>query len=149
MNGVNEIKSYIMASYRFCKKVFDGGFETPEQFDTFTKLCENHLKNCNHFCRHYKPMFGILQPKQHRIYKDILFTCSYTVEEINDMFGSYKMIQEKQAEKDNFMEQIELRARIEHELAIEYRELEIQKQKELSQKRQIGYNLNKTTNNDE
>lgn len=146
-NNIGDLKTYIMASYRFCKKVYDAGFDDTH-FASFINLCMNHINNCNYICNKYKPMLGIIQYKQYKQHRDIYDVCKYTVDELNDIIGRYKMIMSEQEEQNKFVDQIALKARTEYELSNEFAELEIEKHKSQSLTRPIGFKLNKDNNNE-
>ena len=41
------IKGEIMNAYRYCEKVYNGGLDSYEQFQSFINLCQNFVDICN------------------------------------------------------------------------------------------------------
>ena len=141
--NVNQIKTDVVAGYNFCKKVYNGGIESPEQFDAFVNLCQNYLDTCNNYCTIVKPTFGILQYKRYKDYKSIRNICVDTVDEINGILTRLKTLFDKQREEDEAFTQLEARMRFEAAVAYDIKEGEKQMLREESQKRQIGFIINK------
>lgn len=141
---LNRVKTYIMNSFRYCKRVYDGGIETKSQFISFTQLCQNHLNNCNFWCQKFEPKIKFIPSYKKLLYDNLLTTCAYTVETINEMLQEWQLILDKQNEQAELASQIEMRARIEHELAIEYKDIMTNKIKNDS--KQIGFNINNEIN---
>ena len=145
---VSSYKTEIMQGFRFCQKVYEGGIETPEQFDVFTNLCENHVNNCNAICKKIKPILGILQYKKYIEYKDFRYTCAYTVGTLNQILNSIQAEYDKAKEIAELQEQLEIKSRIEFELALEFKELEQARQIEKRKSKKIGFcNTNEVENN--
>ena len=147
-HDVNTLKIYIMSSYQYCKKVYNG-IESHEHFQTWLQLCYAHLNNCNYWINKLKPVITFIPSRKCKLYKDIRYTCEFTIDSLQDFITEYNTAYEKQLEDIEIAKQIETRARIEHELAIEYREFELERQKELIKTRPIGYNINKNSENDD
>lgn len=147
-HDVNTLKIYIMSSYRYCKKVYNS-IKSHEHFQTWLQLCYAHLNNCNYWIDKLKPVITFIPSQKCKLYKDIRYTCEFTINSLQDFITEYNTAYEKQLEDMEIAKQIETRARIEHELAIEYREAELEKQKELIKTRHIGYNINKDNENDD
>ena len=147
-HDVNTLKIYIMSSYQYCKKVYNS-IESHEHFKTWLQLCYAHLNNCNYWVDKLKPAIMFIPSLKCKLYKDIRYTCEFTIDSLQDLITEYNTAYEKQLEDLELSKQIEMRARIEHELAIEYREAELEKQKELIKTRHIGYNINKDNENDD
>ena len=145
--NVNQIKTNVVAGYKYCKKVYNGGIESPEQFDTFVNLCQNYLDICNNYCTIVKPTFGILQYKRYKDYKSIRNICVDTVDEINGILTGLQTQFDKQREETETFTQLEARMRFEAAVAYDIKEQEKQRIKEESQKQQIGFIINKTTDN--
>lgn len=145
--NVNQIKTDVVAGYNFCKKVYNGGIESPEQFDAFVNLCQNYLDICNNYCTIVKPTFGILQYKRYKDYKSIRNICVDTVDEINGILTGLQTQFDKQREETETFTQLEARMRFEAAVAYDIKEQEKQRIKEESQKQQIGFIINKTTDN--
>jgi hypothetical protein len=61
------------------------------------------------------------------------------------MIRSWQASYDKSIEECEMIKQMETRARIEHQVAIEYREKESENQKNRLKDRPIGYNINKFT----
>lgn len=141
---LNTVKDYIMKSYRFCKRIYNAGITTTDQFQSFTQLCQNHLDNCNFWCHKFKPKVELIQRKRTALYKDLHYACKYTVENINDMLKEWQATLDKQLEDNAIAAQIEMRARIEHELAIEYKDAMTEKAR--SERRPIGFNVEQINN---
>lgn len=141
--NANQIKTNVVAGYNFCKKVYNGGIESPEQFDAFVNLCQNYLDICNKYCTIVKPTFGILQYKRYKDYKSIRNICVDTVDEINGILTGLQTLFDKQREETEAFTQLEARMRFEAAVAYDIKEGEKQMLREESQKRQIGFIINK------
>ena len=140
---VNAIKTYIMNSFRYCKRISEG-IESVEQFDIFVNLCQSHVDNCNFWCNKLKPTIGILQPNKKSLYENLYIVCSYTVDKLGDIINTYKKSFEKAKEEAEMQMQLELSARINNEIALEYRDKEHKKIKE--SRRPIGFKINNNNN---
>lgn len=145
--NVNQIKTDVVAGYNFCKNVYNGGIESPEQFDAFVNLCQNYLDICNNYCTIVKPAFGILQYKRYKDYKSIRNICIDAVDEINGILTGLQTLFDKQREEAEAFTQLEARMRFEAAVAYDIKEGEKQMLREESQKRQIGFIINKTEDN--
>ena len=139
---VNDIKSNIMQAFEFIKRVYNGGIETPEHFNTFTKLCQAHVDNCNYYCGKIMPVMMFIRPNRKKLYKDLLNTCEYTVSELKGFICEYTVKSEKQKEQEEIIQQIELRARVEHEIMREYRNTDHENNLSIVKQRPIGYCIN-------
>ena len=139
------IKGEIMNAYRYCEKVYNGGLDSYEQFQSFINLCQNFVDICNFNSENIKPVLGILQPNKWAAYKDVQYTCKFVVDKLNDMINSWQASYDKSLEDCEMIKQMETRARIEHQVAIEYREKELENQRNRLKARPIGYNINKIT----
>lgn len=142
------VKGEIMNAYRYCEKIYNGGLDSYEQFQSFINLCQNFVNICNFNSKNIKPKLGILQPNKWAAYKDVQYTCKFAVDKLNDMISSWQVSYDKSLEDCEMIKQIETRVRIEHQVAIEYREKELEKQKNQLKDRPIGYNINKFTTNE-
>lgn len=146
--NVNQLKDVVMRNYRFCDKVYNTGFERYEQFESFIKLCENHVDYCNYWCSKLKPIIPFLQLKKFKKYKDFRYACAYTINLIKDKIDEYNESYKKQVEESELLSQIETRARIEHEINLEYRDFDTKSQLDSIRNKKIGF-LNKNNDNDE
>ena len=135
---MNLLKNYIMSSYHYCKRVYDS-IETHEHFQSWLQLCYAHLNNCNYWIDKLKPNITFIPSKQKNIWKNFRYTCEFTIDSLQTLISEYNTTYEKQLEDMELAKQIEMRARIEHELALEFREIDIEFNKNLITKRQIGY----------
>ena len=140
---VNSVKTYIMNSFRYCKRISDN-IDTMEQFETFIKLCQIHINNCNYLCNKTKPKIGIIQRHKKQIYDNLHNLCNYTVEELNDIINIYNESFAKTREDAEMRMQLELSARINNEITLEYRERELKKIKET--RIPIGFKINYDNN---
>lgn len=140
---VNAIKTYIMNSFRYCKRISEG-IESMEQFDAFVNLCQTHVDNCNFWCNKIKPTIGILQPNKKNLYENLYGVCSYTVDRLKDIINIYKESFEKAKEEAEMQMQLELSARINNEIALEYKDNEYKKLKE--SRSPIGFKINNNDN---
>lgn len=145
--NVNQIKTNVVAGYKYCKKVYNGGIESPEQFDVFVNLCQNYLDTCNNYCNIVKPAFGILQYKRYKDYHSVRNMCVDTVNEINNILTGLQAQFDKQQEEAEAYTQLEARLRFEAAVTYDIKEQEKQRIREESQKRQIGFIINKNTDN--
>lgn len=143
------LKGVVMESYRYCEKVYNGGIDSYEQFQTFINLCQNFVNICNFYSKNIKPTLGLLQTNKWAAYKDFQYVCTFAVDKLNDMIRSWQASYDKSLEECEMIKQMETRARIDHEIAIEYREKELEKQKNQLKTRPIGYNINKATTDEQ
>ena len=140
---LNDMKSYIMNSFHYIKKVYNGGIESFSQFNTFSELCQNHVNNCNILCKSIKPTVMYIQFNKTNRYKELRELCAYTVDEIKDMILEWQESYQKHLKELEVINQIETRARIEHKIAIELKESELERFK--NERNPIGFNkINKT-----
>jgi hypothetical protein len=145
--NVNQIKTNVVAGYKYCKKVYNGGIESPEQFDAFVNLCQNYLDSCNHYCGIVRPTFGILQYKRYKDFKSVRNICADAVNEINNILTGLQAQFDKQQEEAEAYAQLESRMRFEAAVAYDIKEQEKQHIREESQKRQVGFIINKNEDN--
>lgn len=136
--NANQIKTDVVAGYRYCKKVYNSGIESPEQFKIFVNLCQNYLDICNNYCTIVKPTFGILQYKRYKDYKSIRSICVDTVNEINDILVGMQAQFDKQHEEAEAYAQLEARLRFEAAVAFDIKEQERLRQLE-GVKKPIGF----------
>ena len=117
---INALKDKVMTSGRYLEKVFETGFETYEQFQSFCNMCENHVNMCNAYCKKIRPGVPFIQRKQYKEYDNFRTGCVWSVEIINDMVASWQSNYDKLMEEAKIKSQLEERIRLEHEIAIEY-----------------------------
>lgn len=135
---LNSLKDYVMISLRFCEQVYEGGFESYDQFQAFTNMCENHVDMCNTWLKRIKPLIPI--GKRHKMYKELRETCAYTVDCINGWCKAWQKQYDKSVEEAEVYKQIEIRCRLEHKIAMEYSEKAREKaKKEDAKKKPIGF----------
>jgi hypothetical protein len=146
--NTNQIKTNVVASYKYCKKVYTGGIETPAQFDTFVNLCQNHLDKCNYYCNVVKPTFGILQYKRYKDYKSIRNICADTVNDISDILVNMQAQFDKQQEEAEAYAQLESRLRFEAAIAYNIKEQESKNQLNKTLSRTIGFKQNNIQDNE-
>lgn len=145
--NTNQIKTNVVAGYNYCKKVYNGGIESPEQFDAFVNLCQNYLDICNTYCTHIKPTFGILQYKQYKDYHSVRNICIDTIDEINGILTGLQILFDKQREETEAFTQLESRMRFEAAVAYDIKESERKQTFENARKRPIGFIINKNKDN--
>lgn len=143
-NDVNVLKNYIMASYQYCKKVYNG-IDNHTQYQSWLQLCYAHLNNCNFWTLKLKPFIKFIPTTKCKLYKDFRFACEYTVDSLQMMIAEYNEKYAKEREQIELNKQIEMRARIEHEIAIEYKEAMIERDK--ANRKPIGFNIEREINN--
>lgn len=119
---VNKIKDYVMMSLRFCEQVYEGGFDSYEQFQAFNQMCANHVDMCNTWCKRVKPRLGRLNCKRWKLYMDLRNCCAYTVECMNGWLADWQGMYDKTMEELKFKQQLEERCRLEHQIAIEIKD---------------------------
>lgn len=117
---INALKDKVMTSGRYLEKVFETGFETYEQFQSFCNMCENHVNMCNAYCKKIRPIVPFIQRRQYKEYDNFRTGCVWSVEIINDMVASWQSNYDKLMEEAKIKSQLEERIRLEHEIAIEY-----------------------------
>lgn len=144
-NDVNVLKNYIMASYQYCKKVYNG-IENHTQFQSWLQLCYAHVNNCNFWTLKLEPFIKFIPTTRCKLYKDFRFACEYTVDSLQMMISEYNEAYAKELEQIEMNKQIEMRARIEHEIAIEYKETLMAQER--AKCKPIGFNTAQEINND-
>ena len=145
---LNEFTTKVMTSFRYCRKVYDGGFDSDyaaEQFATFMNLCQSHVNLCNSLCKKVKPRFKFFQWSKYKMYKAFRDTCAYTVEEIQAMINEKQAEFDKIAEIEELRETMAIKAQIDYELACEFKELDIERNKNIRESRNIGFTYNEET----
>ena len=138
---LTKYKTAVMVSFRYCKRIYEGGIETPEQFETFTNLCQNHVEVCNALCRKLKPKLPWLQWEKAKNFSNFRDTCAYTIEQLQSMISEIQSGYDKMAEIEELRETMTIKAQIEYEIANELKELEINRQSEIRESRNIGFTL--------
>ena len=140
---INALKDKVMAAGRYLEKVFEGGIETYEQFQSFCNMCENHVNTCNTYCKRIKPRFPFIQRKQWKEYDDFRMCCVWSVDMINNLVAGWQSNYDAAIEESKMLAQIEQRIRIEHEIAIEYQDVVYEKNKEKDKKPYCGFAIPK------
>lgn len=135
--NVNDLKTKVMDSFKYCKRVYDGGIETSEQFDSYIQLCTAHINTCNFWCNKVKPFLGIIQYNRYKRYKELYDLSEYTVSVLNALIAEINSVFTKYAEMEELREQIEYKMRIEHDVVMALKEVDIQEQHESGPK--IGF----------
>lgn len=136
---INRLVTETITRFNTIKKVFES-IETPEHYDAFRNMCETHLVFCNTWIDRTKPKVQFIQRKQTKLYNRLYNAAKYTIDEINGMIGQYDAMIERQAEEMRILGQIETRCRLEHQIAIEYQEKQLNKaKKEDKKKKPIGF----------
>ena len=143
---LTQYKTEIMNSFRFCKRVYEGGIETPEQFDSFTNLCQNHVDKCNMICKKLKPKLYLLQWKKAKNFANFRDTCAYTIEQLQSMISEIQSGYDKMAEIEELRETMETKAFIEYEIAQKIKQLDIDRIDEIKTYNKIGFNINTEDN---
>ena len=138
-NEFNELKCKVMDSWRYLVRVFESGIEDHDQFQTYTNMCQNYVDLCNGWCSRVKPMFGWLQYNQMKMYKDLYYTCAFTVSNVNELLATWNTMYEEAVEESKLKAQLEERLRFEHELALEFRDKQYDLDKEKSKTSPIGF----------
>jgi hypothetical protein len=137
---LNDSITEVMNSFRFCQKIYNGGIESPEQFTSFKNLCQNHVDICNMLYHTLKPSFLWIFPlykwKQLKKFKNV---CIYTISEIKIMIANIQSECDKMAEYEELRETMTVKAQIEYELASEFKEMDIKKNEEHREARNIGF----------
>ena len=139
---INDLKTYIMRSYRYCIKVYET-IEDESHFETWFNLCNAHVNSCNFLLKKTKPLFTFINTKYVKTYKEFKSICEYTVGSIQSTIDEYLIEKNKANEEMEAYRSLETKARLEYELAIEYKEAELQNQKSLHQQNPIGFSSNK------
>lgn len=122
--NVIEYKNSIMNSYRYCLKVYDTGFDNIDQFESFKQLCQNHVNICNFYHDRIKPIFGKIQYKRYKLYNDFKSAASFTIEDLSDILTAWQDSYNQAIEEAKAKTKIEEQLRLEHEIALEYREIQ-------------------------
>lgn len=134
-----DMTSKMMSNLEYMKKVYET-IETPEQWESFTNLCNNHLQYCNVWLKRIEPKLKFIPRQSVKIYKRLYSTAEYTVNEIQNIIYSYNTAMEQQMEELKQLQMLEKRCRIEHEIAIEYQEMQTEKAKKSdAKKKPIGF----------
>ena len=136
---INKLKDKVMTSGRYLEKVFETGFETYEQFQSFCNMCENHVNMCNKYCKRVKPRFSFIQRKQYKEYDNFRTGCVWSVDIINDLISSWQSNYDAAVEESKAVAQLEQRIRLEHEIAIEYQKAVYEENKETDKKPYCGF----------
>lgn len=136
---INLLKDKVMASGRYLEKVFETGFDSYEQFQSFCKMCENHVNTCNAYCKKIKPRFPFIQRKQYKEYDNFRTGCVWSVEIINDLISSWQSNYDAAIEESKAAAKLEQRIRLEHEIAIEYQKAVYEENKKNDKKPYCGF----------
>lgn len=136
---INLLKDKVMASGRYLEKVFETGFDSYEQFQSFCKMCENHVNMCNAYCKKIKPRFPFIQRKQYKEYDNFRTGCVWSVEIINDLISSWQSNYDAAIEESKAAAKLEQRIRLEHEIAIEYQKAVYEENKKNDKKPYCGF----------
>lgn len=142
---LNQLKNKVMTSWRYIERVFDGGIEDYDQFQSFNNMCANHVLMCNKWCERLKPRLRWIQYNRMKMYLDFREVCAYTVEEINDTISSWQSMYDKAMEEAKMKAQLEERCRLEHEIALEYRDAQYEKERKADQKPFVGFRTSYNT----
>lgn len=146
--NLSDIKTKLVAGYNYCKKIYRGGINTPEQFEVFINLCEAHINNCNYYCAQLKPMFGIFQFKRYTDYCALHNICGDTVAELNEIINGLNIFIQKQKEENEAYAQLETRLKFEAAVAYDIKEAERKQTLKNVCKRPIGFIINTNNTND-
>ena len=136
---INDLKTKVITSGRYLEKVYENGLETPEQFQAFVNMCETHVNTCNFFCKKYKPFLWFIPTEKTKIYRNFKAGCAYSVEIINALINTWQSAYDTAVEEAKIRSQLEDRARLEHEIAIEYAEAQYEKNHKIDNKSVIGF----------
>lgn len=136
---INKLKDKVMMSGRYLEKVFETGFETYEQFQSFCNMCENHVNMCNAYCKKLKPVIPFLQRKSYKEYDNFRMGCVWSVELINALISSWQRNYDTAIEEAKIKTQLEERIRLEHEIAIEYQNAVYEENKQNDKKPYCGF----------
>jgi hypothetical protein len=141
---ISALKTKVMNNYRFCERIYNGGFEDQIQFVVFKELCQNHLDLCNFWYNKKQPKlwfitkyFPIQQTKE---YIDLWLTCSYTVEQISNMINTTQESFNKMSEIEELKEQLEIKMHIENSIVKQIKENDIKELHEELKQNPIGFN---------
>lgn len=137
---LNDVITKVMNSFRFCQKIYNGGIESQEQFTSFKNLCQNHVDICNMLYHTLKPSFlGIFLLYKWKQLKKFKNVCIYTISELKTMIYNIQAEYDKIAEYEELRETMTVKAQIEHELASDFKEMDIKKNEEYRESRDIGF----------
>ena len=136
---INKLKDKVMMSGRYLEKVYETGFETYEQFQSFCNMCENHVNMCNVYCKKLKPVIPFLQRKSYKEYDNFRMGCVWSVELINALIASWQSNYEAAVEESKQCSLLEQRIRLEHEIAIEYQKAVYKENKQNDKKPYCGF----------
>ena len=136
---MNDLKTKVITSGRYLERIYESGIETPDQFQAFCKMCENHVDMCNTYCKKYKPLLSFLPTKQTQMYNTFRLGCEWSVDIINAMLKMWQSNYEVAVEEAKYRQQLEDRVRLEHEIAIEYAEDQYERNRKTDNKNVIGF----------
>ena len=138
---VNDYKTSIMESYNYCIKIYNDGFESLDQFYSFKQLCQLHVDRCNFYYKKVEPKFGILQYNRYKMTKELKFMSLNTINELSNLLNTWYDNYEKMIEEAKLAAKAEEQLKLEHEIAMEYRDVQRKKdKKELKKTKPIGFN---------
>ena len=139
---INNLTTEIVTRHNKIKSVYES-IETPEHYDSFRAMCDNHLVYCNTWIERIKPKFKKLQRKRNRLYEKFYVAAKYSIDEINEMISQYESAVQAQAEELKMLHQIETRCSLEHNIAIEYQDKQYKKARKEDKKKPIGFVVSK------
>lgn len=142
---LNQLKSKVMTSWRYIGKVYDGGIEDYDQFQSYCNMCATHALMCNRWLERIKPRFGWIQYNRMKTYKELREVCNFTVDELYNTISSWQTMYDKAVEEAKLKAQLEERCRLEHEIAIEYREAQYEKERKEDKKPPVGFKTSYNT----
>lgn len=147
MNRVelNQLKTKVMTSWRFIEQVFEGGIEDYDQFQSFNNMCANHVLMCNKWCERLRPRLRWIQYNRMKTYLEFRELCAYTVNEINDTVSSWQTMYDKAMNEAKLKAQHEERCRLEHEITLEYRNIQYEKERNADKKPFVGFRTSYNT----
>jgi hypothetical protein len=140
---INKLKDKVMTAGRYLEKVFETGFDTYEQFQSFCNMCENHVNMCNAYCKKMKPKIPFLQRRQYKEYDNFRTGCVWSVDIINTVISSWQSNYDAAVEESKQRSLLEQRLRIEHEIAIEYQKAVYEENRENDKKPYCGFVISK------
>lgn len=140
---INKLKDKVMTAGRYLEKVFETGFDTYEQFQSFCNMCENHVNMCNAYCKKIKPKIPFLQRRQYKEYDNFRMGCVWSVDIINTLISSWQSNYDAAVEESKQRSLLEQRLRIEHEIAIEYQKAIYEENRENDKKPYCGFVISK------
>lgn len=137
---INDSLTKIMNSYDYCLTVYETGFDTVEQFYSFKQMCQNHVDMCNFYYRKCKPTFWKFQYRKYKLSENVKNACLYTISELSSIINDYMDSYDKAVEEAKIKIKTEEHCRLEHEIAMEYKDLQYEHDKELKKKSpKIGF----------